>query len=149
MNILVEFILAFWATVTFSVMFNTPKKELIYCGFIGASGWFVYSISLLQGGSSLVNNFLGAFLIAYLSKYFAIVRKNPMSIFIIPGVITLVPGATIYRTVLNLIMNEHDLAVYYGLETITIACAIALGIIVALSVSNIKIINFKKNYKNK
>lgn len=139
MYILKEFILAFLATVTFSIMFNTPKKELLYCGFIGASGWFVYSVSLINGGSSLINNFLGAFLIAYLSKFFAIARKNPMSIFIIPGAITLVPGATIYRTVLNIIMNEPDLALYYGMETITIACAIALGIIVALSVSNFSI----------
>ncbi|MFI3230672.1 MAG: threonine/serine exporter family protein [bacterium] len=145
MYILREFILAFLSTVTFSVMFNTPKKELLYCGLIGAIGWFVYSVSLINGGSSLINNFLGSFFIAYLSKFFAVARKNPMSIFIIPGVITLVPGAAIYRTVLNLIMNEHAVALHYGLETITIACAIALGIIVALSVSNF---NIKKIIRN-
>lgn len=131
-----ELVYAFLATITFAVVFNTPKKELLYCGIVGAVGWLFYSISLENGGSSSLNNFIGTFFVAYLSKILARVRKNPISVFLTTGIITLVPGANIYNMVLNIIMTNNDLANFYALEVINIACAIALGIIVALALPN-------------
>lgn len=134
-----DLVYAFLATITFAVVFNTPKKELVYCGLIGAIGWLFYSLSLESGGNSSLNNFIGSFFVAYLSKILAKLRKNPISIFLTTGVITLVPGSTIYNMVLNVIMTNNDLANFYALEVINIACAIALGIIVALSLPNFDI----------
>lgn len=133
MDLLLEALWAFLATVTFAIMFNTPKKELLYCGIAGSVGWFIYALCMKIGFSSTISNFWGTIFIAYFSRLFAILRKNPISVFLISGIITLVPGAGIYNTMLNIIMSNNKMASHYGVETVKIACAIAFGIIVILA----------------
>ncbi len=133
MDLLIEALWAFLATVAFSVMFNTPKKELLYCGIAGAIGWFFYALCMKLGLSSAFSNFWGTIFIAYFSRLFAIIRKKPISVFLISGIITLVPGAGIYNTMLHIIMSDNNMASFYGIETIKIAGAIAFGIIVILA----------------
>ena len=43
------------------------------------------------------------------------------------------PGSGIYYTVYYFIMSQNDLALYKGIETLKIAVAIALGIVLVLS----------------
>lgn len=149
MNLILETLWAFLATVAFSIMFNTPKKELLYCGIAGAIGWFFYSLCIKIGLSSTFSNFWGTIFIAYFSRLFAIIRKNPISVFLISGIITLVPGAGIYNTVLHIIMSDNKMASFYGIETVKIACAIAFGIIVILSLPQFMFkFNFKIKLKN-
>ncbi len=147
MDLLIEALWAFLATVAFSIMFNTPKKELLYCGIAGAIGWFFYALCMKIGLSSAFSNFWGTVFIAYFSRLFAIIRKNPISVFLISGIITLVPGAGIYNTVFNIIMSDNKMASFYGVETVKIACAIAFGIIVILALPQF-MFTFKINQKS-
>ena len=147
MDLLIEALWAFLATVAFSIMFNTPKKELLYCGIVGAIGWFFYALCMKIGLSSAFSNFWGTVFIAYFSRLFAIIRKNPISVFLISGIITLVPGAGIYNTVFNIIMSDNKMASFYGVETVKIACAIAFGIIVILALPQF-MVTFKINKKS-
>lgn len=133
MNFFVESLLAFGATIAFSVMLNIPKKELLYCGIAGGVGWFLYTVSMANGFSSTFSNFVGTICIAYLSRFFAIRRKTPILVFLISGIITLVPGIALYNTALNIILQNNEKATFYALETIKISCAIAFGIILVLS----------------
>ncbi|WP_317368199.1 threonine/serine exporter family protein [uncultured Tyzzerella sp.] len=133
MSLFLEAFWAFLATVSFSIMFSTPKKELLYCGIAGAFGWFIYALCTRIGLSSVFSNFWGTVFIAYFSRLFAIVRKNPISVFLTSGIITLVPGAGIYNTMLHIVMSDNKMASHYGVETVKIACAIAFGIIVILA----------------
>ena len=142
MYLLLEFLYAFLTTVTFSVMFNTTKKELLYCGLAGGIGWFFYSICLKIDLSSALSNFVGSLFIAYFSRLFAIIRKKPISVFLISGIIPLVPGAGIYNTVFNIIISDNKMASFYGMETVKIACSIAFGIIVILALPKF-MFNFK------
>lgn len=136
MDLIIQTFYAFLATITFSVMFNTPKKELLFCGLAGGVGWLFYALFLKLGFSNTLSNFVGTFFIAYFSRLFAKIRRNPISVFLISGIITLVPGAGIYNTVLNIIMNDTANASFYGLETVKTSCAIAFGIIVILALPN-------------
>ena len=45
MDLVVQFIVAVFATIAFAVLFSVPKKELAFCGFTGALGWIIYSRS--------------------------------------------------------------------------------------------------------
>ena len=36
MDLVVQFIVAVFATIAFAVLFSVPKKELAFCGFTGA-----------------------------------------------------------------------------------------------------------------
>ena len=39
---------AFLSTITFAIIFHTPRKEWLCCGFTGAVGWLVYVLSLIH-----------------------------------------------------------------------------------------------------
>ena len=65
---------------------------------------------------------------------FAVVRKTPITVFLISGIFPIVPGAGIYYASYYLIMNDTILANAKGIETVKIAGEIALGIVVVLAI---------------
>ena len=94
---IIQVIAAFAAIFTFAMALEIPKKYLINCGFIGAAGWFVYLV-VLQRFGMMTANLLGAAAITLLAHFFARIKKAPVTIFLIPGFLTLVPGAGLYRS---------------------------------------------------
>ena len=128
-----HFVLAFVATIGFSIMFNVPRKELAFCGFTGACGWIVYQVLLATFSSGVTAAFAGAMIIAYISRALSFRRKMPVNLYMIPGVIPLVPGAGIYFTMYYIIEGDNAAAILRGIETLMIAGVIAIGFLVILS----------------
>lgn len=118
---------AFLAILAFSVVMEAPKRYLPYCGLTGAAGWFVYLASVGEFGI-VTANFFGALVIALMSHVFARVFKAPVTVFLIPGILAIVPGAALYRAVYQFLLGARAMASAYLLETIQIAGAIALAI---------------------
>ena len=58
----------------------------------------------------------------------------PITIFLVSGIIPLVPGAGIYYTAYYLVTGQMSLAAVKGLEAVKIAFAIVLGIIFVVSI---------------
>ncbi len=61
--------------------------------------------------------------------------KKPATVYIIPGIVPLVPGAGMYYTMLALVSKDFYTAINKGTETFFIAAAISLGIIISTSLS--------------
>jgi len=129
----IRVIAAFLATYCFAILFNSPKKELFLCGFTGAFSWLFYELLFGVTGENAVPTFAGAIAATLLSRFFAFRRKNPITVYLISGIIPLVPGSGIYYTVYNLFMNETNMAYSYGMDTLKMAGAISLGIMCVLS----------------
>jgi Uncharacterized conserved protein len=120
---------AFIAVIAFSIVLEVPKKYLCSGGLIGAIGWAVYL--LIVGNLGIVRaNFFSALIIALLAHIFARILKAPVTIFLIAGIMTLVPGGIIYKAVYNFTQGERVLASKYLNETLAIAGMIALAIFV-------------------
>ena len=130
---LLQTAVAFVATIAFSVIFHTPRRELLFTGLTGAAGWLVYFAAVQSGCGVVAASFLATLALAWLSRIFSFARKAPVTIFLICGIFPLVPGAGIYYTGYNFFMGLDELALEKGLETIKIAVAIALGIGIVLS----------------
>lgn len=141
--ILNNFILSFLATVGFSIVFNAPKKSLHLCGICGAVGWTLYIVLKNSGIGNVNSNLIASLIIGLLGEIFARVDKKPVSVFVIPGIICLVPGYGIYNTMINLMEKNYNMASKIGFESIFVAGAIATGIIVVSSIFKI----FSKNLK--
>ena len=101
----------------------------------GAVAWLVYlSLSNLTD----VNRYLLATIAAaILSEIFARLYKTPATVFLIIGIIPLVPGGGIYYTMEALINGDLSLFVRYGMETAASAGAIAVGCSLVSSVSRL------------
>lgn len=129
--------MALTCTISFSILFNVPRDSILKSGIIGALGWVVYITINDLFSSSVGGAFIGALTIGIVGEVFARLFKKPATVFIIPGIIPLVPGATSYYTMLAIIEKRYTDAADLGSETVFIALSIATGIIIASSTSKI------------
>ncbi len=130
------------ATLSFSILFSTPKKEFIFCAFTGAIGWFFYQLVYLVYPSVILATFGGAIVITLVSRIFAVNRRVPVTIFLIAGIFPLVPGAGIYFTTYYVFMNDMELSFEYGRDTLGIALAIIFGMMIIFLLPQ-KMFNYK------
>lgn len=115
-------------TVGFSVLYSVPKQYYPYCGFIGGAGWLVYS-RLLPLFSSPEAVLFAATLVVLLSRLFAVRKRCPVTIFLIPGIFPLVPGTGLYWTAYYIVTDNMTLAAQTGFMAIKVAVAIVLAIV--------------------
>ncbi len=128
MNLIGQVVAAVVGTVGFSIMFSVPKEYYPLCGFVGGAGWLLYCLALPY--SSVSEATLAAtVLVVFLSRFFAVRRKCPVTLFLIPGIIPLVPGGNIYWTVYYIVTNRPERSAAMGFEALKIAVAIVLGIV--------------------
>ncbi|MEF9958602.1 MAG: threonine/serine exporter family protein [Niameybacter sp.] len=130
-TLIIHVVSAFFATIFFSILFNVQHKHLIACGIIGAIGWGIYTLGVLGGYSDVLFTFLGAYFVAQGSYFLAKYKRAPVTVFLIPGIIPLVPGIGLYRTMYALLFSDHTKALEYALTTFQLSGVIAGAIIMA------------------
>ena len=130
---LLQFIAGIGSTVGYALIFNQPRRHLIPTGLIGAAGWILYLVAVEVGYGDSFASFLSAFLVTFLSQIAARIFKDPVMVFCIPGIMPIVPGAGMYRTMRAFVTHETALAAATGYATISMAGAIALGLLAATS----------------
>ena len=140
-------IFSYMATIGFSVLFNIPRKNIWQAGIVGASGWTVYKYLEIIQMNLVFAVFLGALIVGLLSEIFARVFKKPATIFQVPGIIPLVPGYSLYYTMLQIIDKSYIKATKEGSQALLIAVGIASGIIISSSIGNL-VINKKHKKKS-
>lgn len=129
MNYLIKILAAFFSTYFFSVMFNTHKKELVFCGGIGALGWTIYMVSFdILRYTPEMSTFYAALVVGIAACSLAKMRKAPVTTFLVAGIIPLVPGAGMYRTMHALLNNNYNGTIYHLIETLQAAGAIAIAL---------------------
>lgn len=131
---LYAFFLSFIGTMGFAIFFNAPKKTLFLSGFSGGFGWIVYMFLDQNGNGAVFSNFIAAIAVSILGEVFARASKNPVTTFIIPSIIPLVPGYGLYLTMLLLVQKDYAKGVAKGVETFFIAGAIAVGVLIVSSI---------------
>ena len=131
---------AFLSSLGFGVLFNIRDKNLIIASVGGALGWFTYLLSRKLQPSEIFSLFLAAMVVSIYSEIMARVFKTPVTIFIICGIIPLVPGGGMYFATLEAVKGNLEISMSKGIQTLFNAGAIAIGIVFVSSISTI----FKK-----
>lgn len=131
-----NFFYAYISTVGFAIIFNTPKSALIKSGFVGGLGWIIYTLTKNLSNSIIFSTFIASLSIALIGEYFAFIDKNPVTIYIIPGIIPLVPGFGLYYTMLSIVEKQFDKVAEHGSETLMISMAIAGALVIVLSINS-------------
>lgn len=133
MNLALQFLFAFLATGGFTLIFNIPRRHIFFASFAGACGWVSFQYIQDIGQPSVIACFIAAALVAALGEAFARLFKEASMIFIIPGILPLVPGAGMYRTMLSLLQENISQTAEIGTETLMLTGAIAVGILMVSS----------------
>jgi uncharacterized membrane protein YjjB (DUF3815 family) len=126
---ILQFILSFFASFSFGILFNAPRRVLLNCGLTGAVGWIVHFTSTQFHIESLLATFFGAVGLTVVSIYSSRALKVPIVIFITCGIIPLVPGGTAYESMRHIVMSQYMHALEFGFEAALVAMALAFGII--------------------
>lgn len=138
------FIFAFLATVSFAILFQAPKRTLVVSGIIGAVGWVIFKYMRVDIiCSSFYANLCATVALALLSELAARIFKQPTTVFIIPGIIPLVPGLGLYKGMTELIDGKYEIGMSTLLTAAFDAAAIALGMM--LIASMFRVLKFKKD----
>lgn len=132
-TLIINFIFSCLATIGFSIFFNSPLRSLLPAGIIGGIGWTIYTILFDISGNAILANFFAATLISLLSEILARRMKFPAIIFVIPGILPLIPGLGLYNTMLSLVEGRYTDAMSIGTNSLFVSAAIAMGVLLITS----------------
>ncbi len=148
MPIVIQIVAGVVGTVGFAILFRLKPLHCLYAGVVGLFVCIVYCVLDAVTQDPFISNFIGAFVCAVFSDVFARIAKAPATVFILPGIITLVPGRTLYYAMSNLLNDKYVEAGQFLLTTVTVAVAIGGGLIAA-SVLRLIVSKLIENVKRK
>jgi uncharacterized membrane protein YjjB (DUF3815 family) len=128
-SILINVAVSFLSTFGYCIIFNIPKKQLVFCGLLGIVSWMIYYVMTHFGVDEVLATFCATSAIVLFSRLLARFRKCPVTIFLIPGIIPIVPGSLIYYTAYNFFTGNAAESGSYGFRVIKIVFAIVFAII--------------------
>ena len=128
-KVMIEVLAAAVGTAAFALLFSVPPSYYLRCGVIGGAGWLCYRGLMLLGLGAVPAVFLACAAVVFCSRYSAVKRRCPVTLFLIPGIFPLVPGAGIYWTAYYVVVDELDTAADKGFATVKLAVAIVLSIL--------------------
>lgn len=126
---------SFIASLGFGILFNIKGKNLFLAAIGGSLGGIVYQLCFNMGASDLSAMFIASICISLYSEILARIAHTPVTTYIICALIPLVPGGGMYHTMLAAIQGKVIDALTLGLETITIAGALVLGILLVSTIT--------------
>ena len=113
----------------FALLFNSRPGRLFFGALGGGLTWAVYLVLARYLTADFPCVALAAAFGAVYAEIMARVCKAPATVFTILSEIALIPGGSLYITMHHLVGGRQAEALSYGLRTVMVALAIALGIV--------------------
>lgn len=148
MPLYIHVIFSYLAAVGFAVFLNSPKKTLYISGAVGMTSWIIYIILMRAGFDMMSSNFIAAAIAGLLCEILARKMKKPTILFVVPGIITLIPGLGLYNTMSYVVEGDFQQAFTTGANVLLASGSIALGVIVVTSLFRTYYINERKKKDN-
>ena len=116
-------------TLGFSILFNSRPQRLLLGALGGGLTWFIYLLLARYIPHDFICVAAAAAFGAVYAEIMARVCKAPATVFTILAEIALIPGGSLYLTMHHLVGGRQAQALQYGMHTLMMALAIALGIV--------------------
>lgn len=119
-------------SLSFAMFFGVRSRKLWFSLLGGALNWGLYLLAMKKMGLPATMAYaLGAAAGTLYAEILARIVKTPVTVFVITSVIPMVPGGSLYYTMLGLLQGDKATFVDRGLYTLSAAGAMALGIFAA------------------
>lgn len=132
------------ASIAFGVQFNIKLRHMIMAGIGGTLTQFIFLAFELSGTSEMLCYFFSAAAVSFYSEIMARRLHVPVNMYLVVGIIPLVPGGYIYNTMITLIMGDVESFSHQFAETVGIAGSIAMGVFAVSAIMRLVIIIMKK-----
>lgn len=117
-------------TVGFSLMLRLKWERLPVIAVSTALCYSIYLLCIHFNMASFMANFLAALFAGFVSEFLAKHIKAPVTVFLTPTILPLVPGSTLYYTIEAFFKGELRNALHYFAITGSTIGAILLGIVI-------------------
>ena len=128
-TMITQSIFALFSALGFGILFNIKGNKLFYAALGGGISWFVSLYCESLGFNINSSFFISSIVFSIYSEIMARVLKTPVTTLIICALIPLVPGGGMYYTMYEAINGNVMESIELGLNTISSAGSLALGII--------------------
>ncbi|MBO5294184.1 MAG: threonine/serine exporter family protein [Clostridia bacterium] len=150
MTEVIQILASFVGAVGFAILFGQHGRQIPLAGVGSALVWFFCLAVQWCGGELHLGVFVAALLGSFYSELLAELLKVPKTVFLFSVLISLIPGSDLYLAMRYAIEGNVELFLTHGIRTLTIAFAIALGIIVMVVLTQIRrLIGQKSRPKSK
>lgn len=136
---IIQVIMAFIGVIGFSVMFNIHGYKILLIGLGGSITWIVYNIIFNISNDKVLSCFVVTVIIAALAEVLARIIKTPVILLLVPMLVPLIPGSDLYFMMSSIVLRETSSVGGYGFLLAGEAGAIAFGIIMVTTVTQITV----------
>lgn len=129
-----QLVTAVLGALSFSLIFNVRGRLLIYTTFGGLLAWGCHLLLGRAGLSAVESYVIAGSVITIYAEICARVHRAPATVFIVTSFIPLIPGSSLYATMVYAVNFQWTAFFHQGLETLLLAGAISMGIILVSTV---------------
>ncbi|MBE6789160.1 MAG: threonine/serine exporter [Ruminococcaceae bacterium] len=148
LHFVLSLIFAYIACFGFGFIFHIRGRNLFITPIGGVIIWGTYLLLENPVSSIIVRAFLATMAAAIFCEIIARVLKAPVTVFMIISILPLVPGSGIYYTMQACIKSDYNAFIEKGIETIGIAGAIAVGMLIVSTIFKMGTLAFLRLKKN-
>ena len=128
----VQILSAVIGVFAFAVLFHAPRRSYLCCALCGGICWGSYLLFASLGLTEFLASTLAVLVLPLAARVLSVAMALPATTFVVCGIFPIVPGAGIYHTAYALMINDMAAFGSYGVETVSLAGAIAIGIVVGM-----------------
>ena len=136
---------SFIGCIGFAILFNIHGFGVFICAFGGLLTWAAYLLAMHLGADVVWANFWAALFASAYAETMARIRKYPAISYLVVSIIPLLPGAGIYYTMSYTLEGNMTQALSKGLETVSIAGVMAVGILMVSTA--VRVLSIRKIQK--
>ena len=118
----------------FALLFNVHGKKIVWTGIGGSLSWLVYLLVMNTSGDLFISLLLATLSVVIASEILARALKIPVIMMLVPMLIPLVPGGTLFYS-MEAMISGHNLQFLGYIQSLALqAAAIAVGMIVGTAI---------------
>ena len=134
---MIQIAAAFIGSLGFAVFLKMKGKQVLMAGVGGGLTWALFLALQNYMGGLFVPNLLASIFVGIYAEIMARVNRAPATIFLTTGAVPLIPGGSLYYTMLGLVSNDELMFAENGSKVAIIALAIALGFVIVAIANNL------------
>ena len=132
-QILIQLVTSFFGSLGFAMLFHIHGIRKWQGALGGMLTWGVYLLTGPFTKSVFWGYTIAAAFATCYGEWMARREKTPATLFLVPAVIMMIPGGSLYRTMYYAMQGDYAEFAATGLDTLSMAAAISIGILIASS----------------
>jgi uncharacterized membrane protein YjjB (DUF3815 family) len=126
-------LLAAVSAFCFGILYQESRATALAAAALAGAGWAASALLSAVPHLAVLPVFLGSLVVGGGAEMLAVIRREPVTLLVVPAIIPFVPGYEAYQSMVAFIQNEFVIGLERGLGALLTASAIAVGLAVSSS----------------